>query len=533
MVDKKKPSSRQSVDEIISAAKNGLFSIVKRAIEADKRLLNCGHGPSTLLKTAISVGQTQIVKYLVGFKELDVNLCAAKITKDTPRCTCCPSDDNYGGPFPPLYLVAVYGHVEIVKLLLDRQDTEVNFRDDTRGLTALSIAAYAGHAEVVKLLLRNPRVNVNMGTKKGTDLHEIVKEGNEEITRLFLNHPDVNVNGISLNNTDQDAGFTPLHYAAQRHGRQTAIVKLLLAHKKIDVNARSPRSPLMLAIQESNLEIAKLIIKHKDIDVNIKDGDSWSLLHVAVLSYKDLSVSMAIIRLLLAHKDINVNSRDDHDSRTPFYSAVRATREDAGCVEIVRMYLKDGRSYVNTGDKSGGTPLMIAASNPKGTDVVRVLLNYKGIYLNVNHQTTSWGATAFCMACRLGHTATVKAFLECKLHNIDFNLASHGGKTPLNHALEGRHTDVVRLLLQRCRVVEPLPPTRRPLTEKDVKKRIEKQKRDLKRKEEVVEQKENVEPLSDNGVVTGKESKKQKRALRKKKEALELKALEKELAALE
>ena len=492
MVRKKKESfehsSKESVDGVVAAAKQGSMSLVKGYIEDDKRLLNSGHGPNTLLKCAIGCGETEIVKYLVGFKELDVNLLAAKITKDSPTCKCCVVDDI--GPFPPLFLAAVHGHLEIVKLLLGRQEIKINFREPSKGLTALSIAAATGHTEVVKLMFQDPRIDVNVKTEKGTDLHSLAingcANGNDvKMAKLFINNPDIKVNDVDLE------GFTPLHYAAQRG--KTRIVERLLAHKNIEVNAhvknkRDHRVPLQLAIQESELDIAKLFLKHADIDVNIKDGDSWSLLHVAFLSYKNLSVSIAIIKLLLTHKDINVNCKaESNNNGTPFYWAACKATEDRRILQIVKLLLEHGVD-ANAVDSYGQSPLMCAASYAEGIDVVKVLLNYKGLDLRVNYQTPKYGATAFCMACRLGHTQIVKVFLECKLGDIDFDLASHDGNTPLKHAIEGRHSDIVRLLLERQRVERAVE---RPLptiisSEKDVKK----QKKELRRKKEALDLKE-------------------------------------------
>lgn len=52
-----------------------------------------------------------------------------------------------------LDLVAVEGHLEVIKYLIEQQ-VEVNAKDD-RGSTSLPAAAYNGHLEVVKWLEMN------------------------------------------------------------------------------------------------------------------------------------------------------------------------------------------------------------------------------------------------------------------------------------------------------------------------------------------------------------------------------------------
>jgi len=53
------------------------------------------------------------------------------------------------------------GHIEIVKLLMDRDDLNINIRDDG-GFTAFHFACMKGQIEIVKLLVDRNDLDINM-----------------------------------------------------------------------------------------------------------------------------------------------------------------------------------------------------------------------------------------------------------------------------------------------------------------------------------------------------------------------------------
>jgi ankyrin repeat protein len=89
----------------------------------------------------------------------------------------------------PLMLAAKNGHVDAVKLLLDR-GAQVNARnpempDSKRGMTALMLAAQQGHDEVVRMLLERG-ADVTIKTRFGrTALDLAVRAKNEKTVRLL------------------------------------------------------------------------------------------------------------------------------------------------------------------------------------------------------------------------------------------------------------------------------------------------------------------------------------------------------------
>jgi ankyrin repeat protein len=78
------------------------------------------------------------------------------------------------------------GHVDIVKMLLDKQ-ADVNVQD-VEGCTPLLIACYQGHKDIVKILL-DKQADVNIQDVNGAmPLNIACHQGHEEISELLRQH---------------------------------------------------------------------------------------------------------------------------------------------------------------------------------------------------------------------------------------------------------------------------------------------------------------------------------------------------------
>ncbi|CAB9518383.1 ANK [Seminavis robusta] len=137
--------------------------------------------------------------------------------------------DN-GDEFTGSFVVAVeYGHVDVVKDLLENAGVDVNAKE-INGWTALHYAASYGHVAVVETLLEQANVDVLVKTNTGdTALHHAVMDRHVDVVKILL---DV---GVDANARGGD-GTTALHPAAM--DGSLAIVKLLLGHVSVNVNAK-------------------------------------------------------------------------------------------------------------------------------------------------------------------------------------------------------------------------------------------------------------------------------------------------------
>ena len=127
------------------------------------------------------------------------------------------------GPGPSIHEAAAEGNIKRVKQhLVEGVDVNAKFKD---GWTPLHMAAEGGHREIVDLLIA-----------KGADINATAGAGD----------------GV---------GWTPLHEAAE--GGHKKVVELLIL-KGADINAKNGdgRTPLDLAIEHKNAEIADILRKH-------------------------------------------------------------------------------------------------------------------------------------------------------------------------------------------------------------------------------------------------------------------------------
>lgn len=131
------------------------------------------------------------------------------------------------GPNLDLFEACAVGNTERISDILEQQPGLINAYNRD-GYTPLGLASFFGHLEAVKLLLQ-----------KGADIHELSRDGQfnntalhaavagnyEGIVEILLHH-QANVNARSKGAVR--AGFTPLHVAAGRG--QMNLVAALLEH---------------------------------------------------------------------------------------------------------------------------------------------------------------------------------------------------------------------------------------------------------------------------------------------------------------
>ena len=123
------------------------------------------------------------------------------------------SRDSWGQT--PLLHAAVQGHVEIVRLLLARDDVDMN-SEDKDGRSPLWYGIDKGHLEVVRLFFAQGDVDVHSRDKDGRSLLSYAAESkNSNIVAQFLAQGDIDVNS-----KDKD-GRSPLSYATQYWNSET------------------------------------------------------------------------------------------------------------------------------------------------------------------------------------------------------------------------------------------------------------------------------------------------------------------------
>nr|QBK87204.1 MAG: ankyrin repeat protein [Marseillevirus LCMAC201] len=161
-------------------------------------------------------------------------------------------------------------NLELVeKLLVEGANVDIQ---NTRGETALMLAAHSGHAPIVELLLnKNAKVDIK-DTGGITALMYAANNGHAPIVKLLLNKNAQ----VDIKDTNK---MTALMYAA--NNRNTLIVKLLLnKNAQVDIKDTNKMTALMYAAQSGNTRIVKLLL-NKNAQVDIQNTSGWTALDLA------------------------------------------------------------------------------------------------------------------------------------------------------------------------------------------------------------------------------------------------------------
>ena len=192
MTEKIAKGDRDSREELFAAIQSGDLAAVEKLVADDRTLVNAQdkQGQSAVL-TAAYHQESEIVAFLLR-KRAKLNLfeaCAVgKVEKVKSILKKKPVTVNDFAPdgFQPLGLASFFGHVEVVRFLLE-SGAEVN-TPSQNGLkvTPLNSAAAGRHYEIAMLLLEK---GANPNIRQEGDfvpLHSAAMNGQIEMVKLLL-----------------------------------------------------------------------------------------------------------------------------------------------------------------------------------------------------------------------------------------------------------------------------------------------------------------------------------------------------------
>ena len=181
-------------------------------------------------------------------------------------------------------------------------------------------------------------------------------------------------------------------------------------------------------------------------DIDAKDDEGRTPLYWACTrGHEDVA------SLLIASSvgRVDINSRDNR-LQTPLLRAAEYGHES-----VSRLLINTVGIDVNAMDFSGMTPLLWAARRGH-VAVTEVLLGHEDIRVNVNVKAGKTDHTALQAAVEGGHTDIVGMLLQKGAH-VNAKPAEDDGRTALQAAAEGGHMDIVGMLLQKGADVNAKP----------------------------------------------------------------------------
>ncbi|CAG2059174.1 unnamed protein product, partial [Timema podura] len=322
--------------------------------------------------------------------------------------------DNIGSSL--LHLAADYGHLNIVKCLVDK-GADIN-QPNREGFNPLHIATRSGHLEVVQFL-----VGLKKNFKESLGEHIILliasENGHINIVNYLLDLIDVNT-------VDSD-GCTALHAAVR--GGQLEVVQLLVK-RNAHINCKDVHgyTALKYCVRNGRLDVLEFLVENKG-DINLSDENQVNLLHHAARAGQLENVKY-LLRL-----GIDINSRD----RVGFTALHHAIRNSN--LHIVT-YLTEAKADVNLPDNSGQSPLSEAAKYGK-LDIVKYLFR-NGAKVSM---TDNDGCDVFLHATRNGRLNVVKYLFEMNANTCAVDKHGLGG---LHFASINGSPDVVKYLVVKA-----------------------------------------------------------------------------------
>lgn len=359
--------------------------------------INKRYDNHTALTLACWRGDKKVVQFLLSVPGIDVN-------KET---YCYES---------PLFIAAAQGYTDIVELLLSVPGIDININTNhsiTYPYNSFNECSKPSDSKEVMKLLEDARYNRYYSN---SSLCEAIRKGDIKEAQSLASYKDINQRS--------QIGETPLTLAIETG--QTEIAKMLLQKEAIDINKAnlSGFTPLSMAVKTGNIEIVKLLLE-KPIDFDTPYKDNWTPYELALI-YKRTEIA----KLLEKAYKIDVS---------PNMSLIYAAMTNN--ISLTKFLLEHPSCDVNETDAYGNTALTCAAIRGY-TEIVQLLLAEHQINVNA---VNGYGYTALNCAALRGHTEIVKLLLA--IPHIDINKAEpEYGTTPLNNAAKNEHSDIVELL---------------------------------------------------------------------------------------
>ena len=218
------------------------------------------------------------------------------------KSTSC--HDNQGRT--PLHIAAERGNIECCKLLIEKDETEINALT-FNGISPLMFAVQSDNHELVEFILASganaslididgnscldraldnesieifkmllTKMDPNIGSFEGwTIAHSIAKDGKPQFLKYLIHDGHCKFNATEY-------GITPLHLACQEGNLDCAKLLIGCNLDSIQQKASDGITPIFLAAQNGHIEIVKYLLSYGvNVDVVTQNG---TVLHLAVMS---------------------------------------------------------------------------------------------------------------------------------------------------------------------------------------------------------------------------------------------------------
>ena len=306
--------------------------------------------------------------------------------------------------------------------------------DIRKGANALHVCVWFGLTDVVsKLMDKDLDVNAVDPKYRQTPLMYACRRGQSATVAKLLEYgADVN----HYSQRDSVALFEAIDNGS------IEVVKLLLSHQELDVNAIHPRrynrTALMLAAVSGKIDILNALLDRPDIKVDCKDMEGNTALSLATIAgHPDIVAS------LLEQEDIDINSQSSLGSTALMFAVTaKGGRKETVDGILIATFLLDKGADSSIKDREGGGTAILRAVDAGTMAMVQLLLDYNA---NVDiHDDLNRGLLHSAALNTDGDAGLVQLLLG---KGLDVNAQDQNGKTPLHDTGRIGNYKVAKLLL--------------------------------------------------------------------------------------
>uniref|UniRef100_A0A8C5R8E9 Nuclear factor kappa B subunit 2 n=1 Tax=Leptobrachium leishanense TaxID=445787 RepID=A0A8C5R8E9_9ANUR len=217
----------------------------------------------------------------------------------------------------PLHLAIIHGQTsviqELVKVILSIPNQQILNISNNLHQTPLHLSVITRQSNIVPTLLAAGADPTMLDRYGNSVLHLAVQAGDEVMLRVLLGHPSVS--RTNLLETPDYQGLYAVHWAVK--GKNEKCLQLLVKHgANVNVMERkSGRSPLHVAVEMDNLNMATFLVKKLNADVNARTYGGNTPLHLAA------SLGSPVLTKMLISAGANVLMENDEPVNVPMSHA--------------------------------------------------------------------------------------------------------------------------------------------------------------------------------------------------------------------
>ncbi|KAJ1142658.1 hypothetical protein NDU88_008971 [Pleurodeles waltl] len=199
----------------------------------------------------------------------------------------------------PLHLAIIHGQKiaiqQLVQVIMSIPNQEILNIANNLCQTPLHLGVITQQKRLVEFLLQAGADPTLLDHSGNSVLHLAVQAGDDEMLKILLKY--LTASNMYLLNEPNYHGLFPVHWAVKTKSEKCLDILNLLVGKGANVNAaerKSGRTPLHLAVDMDNLNIATYLVKKLGADVNARTFGGNTPLHLAAAMGSPILTKMLI-----------------------------------------------------------------------------------------------------------------------------------------------------------------------------------------------------------------------------------------------